>query len=909
MNLQILSHIFTKIVYKDLRTNIFHIVLSFSLFLGINSHALAQEVKSEGIKLNAKNQVDTINVKPVAAATELEQPNDTIKKPKKTVLDAIVKKSAKDFEKTDLNKKEITLYNEGQLIYNDIDLKAGIIVFNYGKDEVYAGRIKDKDGNYTQRPVFKQGNNVVEPDSIRFNTKTKKALVWNSRTTQQDFKLKAGVSKRINDSVYYMKKAIITTAEDIDDPEYYFNVQKVKLIPGQKVIAGVTNLVIEDVPTPLGLPFGYFPITSKAVSGFIIPSFGDTNNRGYFIQNGGYYFALSDNYDLTLLGDYYTNGSWGLRAESSYAKRYKFNGKFNLRLENQIFSEKGFPDYSKTRNYNIQWSHNQDAKANPYSRFTASVNMGSSRFFRNSLNQNNISAQLNNTLSSTVSYNKRFQSVPEVNLTVAATHTQNTNTQQINMTLPSVQVGVDRIYPFAKRDESKRGLIKNINLQYNFKAENRINTYDSLFFKPKMFEDAKSGFSHNIPLSTNFKVFKYFSVSASAVYNEVWQLKTIDKFYDSDLNKVVTKDVNGFESFRTYNFNTSIGTTVYGTFNFGEDKKIQAIRHTIRPSISYMYTPSFEQYYDTYALNASGTNYGDYTKFEGGLFGTPSLNNASNVGINIGNSFEAKVRDKDETKTEPKKVMLLNTLSLQTTYNIAADSLKLAPLRLVGGTALFDNKLNVNFGTTLDPYSIDSSGKRIEKWNIDNGGSLFRMTSANLMLSYSISSKDFQNKKDPSQENIDNQTAANGGRTDDLFGRAIDMADQRKSMFNENDNAENDSELYKLDIPWDLQFAYSVTYGNNNRENRIVSNSLMVNGNVDITPRWKVGASSGYDFANKGVTFTQLRFERDLLSWRMSFNWVPIGYNTSWGFFIGIRSSALSDIKWEKRSLPEQRLR
>lgn len=871
----------------------------------MTSPCLAQDGKNKSILLNAANQKDTVKKPTQKVETEAAVKKDSTKTNKKATLDAIVKKSAKDYEKVNLKKSELTLYNEAHLIYKDIDLQAGIIVFNFDKDEVYAGRIKDSLGNYSQYPVFKQGANEVQPDSIRFNTKTKKALVWNSRTTQQDFKIKAEVSKRVNDSVYYMKKARLTTSEDVDNPEYYFNIQKVKFVPGEKVVAGVTNMVIADVPTPLGLPFGYFPITSKAVSGFIIPSFGDTNNRGYFIQNGGYYFALSDYYDLTVTGDYYTNGSWATRFESSYAERYKYNGRVNVRFENIIYGERGYPDYSKTRNYNIQWSHNQDAKLNPYSKFSASVNMGSSRFFRNTLNLNNIGASLNNTLSSSVSYNKRFTTVPEVNLNITATHSQNTNTQRIDMTLPTLQANVDRVYLFAKRDESKRGLIKNLNIQYNLNAKNQYTTTDSLFFSNTMFKDqGKAGFSHNIPISTNFKIFKHFSVSTSATYNEVWQLQTIEKFYNSNTNRVENKTINGFETFRTYNFNASLGTTFYGTFNFGKDKKIQAIRHTVRPQISYSYLPSFDKYYDTYAIDASGTNYGDYTRFEGGLYGVPSLNQASNVGINIGNSFEAKVRDGD--KDEAKKVMLLNNLNLQTSYNLAADSLKLAPLRLVGGTAIFNNKLNINFGTTLDPYAIDNSGRRIEKWNIDNGGSLFRMTSANLTLGYAISSKDL--KGNPGQENINNQTAANGGRTDDLFGRAVDMADQRKSLFDKNKN-DNDSDLYNLDIPWDIQFAYSLTYGNNNRQNQIVTNSLMVNGNIDITPRWKVGASTGYDFANKGVTFTQLRFERDLLSWRMSFNWVPLGYNSSWGFFIGIKSGALSDIKWDKRSLPEQRLR
>ncbi|MCG2611565.1 LPS-assembly protein LptD [Flavobacterium sp. SM15] len=870
----------------------------------------SQENPSKSIRVPSEKQKDKINL----SANDLIKIADSTKtdsvKKKKPILEGIVKRKALDYEKIDQKKKQLTLYNQAELTYKDIELKAGIIVFDYEKNEVYAGRIKDSTGNFTQRPIFKQGSNVIEPDSIRFNTKTKKALVWNSRTQQGEFRVKAEVSKRENDSVYFMRNARFTTSEDIENPEYYFLARKIKFVPKKKVVAGFTNMVIADVPTPLALPFAYFPMTEKSVSGFIVPTFGDTQQRGYYLQNGGYYFALSDYYDLAVLGDYYTNGSYALRFESNYAQRYKFNGLVNVRFENQIFSERGFPDYAKSRQYNIQWSHNQDTKASPNSRFSASVNLGSSQYFRQSLNQTNIGSSINNNLSSSISYAKTFHTVPQVNLSLTATHSQNTNTEQIDMTLPTLQASVDRIFPFAPKDGIKKGFIKNINFQYNLRGENRIRTTDSLFFKSEMFRDAKNGFQHSIPISTNFKVFKHFSVTAGTNYNEVWQFKTIKKEYSATESKVVTSEVSGFESFRTYNLSASVGTTIYGTFNFGEDKKIQAIRHVVRPNVSYGYTPSFDRYYETYALDATGTTYADYTKFENGLFGTPGKGYANNIGMSLSNTFEAKIRDKDETKTEPKKVMLLNNLNFVTSYNIAADSLAWSPLRVSGGTNLFKDKLNLNFGTTLDPYAIDNSGRRTDRWNIDNGGSLFRMTSTNVTLNYSISSNDFSGKA--ATETGSEQTTLNGGRQDDLFGRGVDLSDQRQSLF-KKDNDENkekqSSEFYSLKIPWDLRLAYSLTYSNNNRENKVVGNSLMMSGNVDITPKWKMGFSSGYDFVQKGVTYTQLRFERDLLSWRMDFNWIPIGTYTSWGFFIGIKSSVLSDIKWDKRSLPDRRLR
>ncbi len=893
---------------KPLQRNLFYIVfLTIFLTFG-NTITHAQDIKKPIETFPPKNQTTTTETKEETPLTEVDTIKiDTLKK-KKPLLESKIRRKAVDYEKLDQKKKQITLYNKAEVYYDDIELKSGVIVIDYQKNEVYAGRIKDSTGQYTQLPVFKQGSNVIEPDSIRFNFKTKKALVWNSRTDQGEFKVKAAITKKENDSVYFMKGARFTTSEDVDNPEYYFITDRVKMVPGKKVVVGFTNMVIADVPTPIALPFAFFPITETSKSGIIIPTYNDSNLRGFSLQNGGYYFALSDYYDLAVLGDYYTNGSYGFRFQSGYGKKYRFNGNLNLRFENLVTSERGYPDYTKQKIYNIQWSHSKDGKSNPNSRFSASVNLGSSTYFRQSLNQINAGSELNNTLSSSISYSKTFNSVPQVNLSLTASHQQNTNTEAISMTLPTLQASVDRIYPFAKGDGLKKGIIQNINLQYNLRGENRISTYDSLFFKPQMFRDAKLGFQHSIPLSTNFKLFKHFSASSSINYNEVWAFKTIRKSYSDSDNKIIDTEVQGFDAFRTYSFSTGIGTTIYGTFNFGDKKRIQAIRHVMRPNISYGYTPSFAKYYDTYDPDGSGTIRKDYTRFEGGSFGTPGKNMSNNVSFSLNNTFEAKVTDRDTTKTEPKKIMLLNNLNMSTSYDISADSLRWSPMRISGGTQLFKQKMNVNFAATLDPYAINNSGQRINTWNMDNGGSLFRMTSANMTLGYSFSSKDMEGEND--EENTAGKR--NGGREDDLFGTNADLSDRRKSQFgddDEKDTAVKDSEFFKYELPWDMNLAYSLTYSNGKREKKITGNSLMVSMNTDLTPKWKIGVSTGYDFVQKGVTYTQLRFERDLLSWRMDFNWVPFGTNANWGFFIGIKSGVLSDIKWDKRSLPDRTLR
>jgi len=882
----------------------------------INTLSFAQDIPKKGKKIDRsiKDRVTRIDSIPILQPSEKIQ--DTIVtdsvKPKKELLETIVKYHAKDYTRFSNKRQKLYLYNEAKIDYGDMNITAGNIIIDYNSNTVYAKGITDTIEGYTQKPVFTQSGNVVEPDSIIFNTETQKALIYNSKTEQGEGTVISEITKKENDSVYFVKDAKYTTSKNLDDPEYYIKLRKAKIVPGKKIVTGLANLFIYDVPTPLGLPFGFFPQSEKQTSGVLIPTFGEQNNRGYFLQNGGYYFAINDYVDLAILGDYYTNGSYGVRIDNTYAKRYRFRGNVGFRYENLINSERGFSDYSTNTIYNLRWSHSQDAKANPSSRFTASVNLGSSTYYRQSVNQINTGAFLNNTLASSVSYSKTFQGEPQVNFSMTATHSQNTNTEIINMTLPTFQGSVGRVYPFAAKTGSKKGLIQNMNLQYNIRGENRIQTTDSLFFKKEMFDDAKAGFQHTIPLTTNFKLFKYFSASASTNFNEVWTFKTIDKTYDPIARETVTETVNGFDTFRTYNFSTSLGTTVYGMFNFekeeGADKKIKAIRHIIRPSISYNINPAFDKYYDSYeVVSADGltTNDVEFSRFEQGIFGTPNKNFSSSMGISVSNNLEAKVRDRDSTATEPKKIIILNNLNFSTSYNFAGDSLQWSPVRMSGGTQLFKNKMSVNFGATLDPYALDNNNRRANEFNINNGGSLFRLTGANLNASWSFSSKDGKdNKKKDSgiQENV-----RSGGRADDLFGVSEDYANQQiQSSRNKDDDTPSESYNYK--IPWNFRVAYAVNYSNSTRQNEISSHSLMFSGDIEISPKWSVGGSSGYDLKNAGFTYTQLRFERDLLSWRMNFSWVPFSNRSSWNFFIGIKSSILSDLKYEKRRQPDIQL-
>ncbi|MEZ4857722.1 MAG: putative LPS assembly protein LptD [Flavobacteriaceae bacterium] len=876
-------------------------------------------VTKGGVVFPVKEDTLTVNPKDTLTINPLEFNEivaDTVKVdsvlPSKEMLTDIVDYYGEDYVYLDKKTSKVYMYNKAFITYQTYRIDAGLIILDYNKNEVTAKGI-DSAGVYSQKPVFVEGSNKVEPDSIRFNFTTKKAIVYNSRTFQNEMNVLSEITKKENDSVYYLRNVKFTTAEDIENPEYYFYTRKAKFVPGKKVVTGLTNMYIADVPTPIGLPFAFFPMSDTRTSGFIFPIIGENNNRGFFFQNGGYYFALNDYVDLTVTGDYYTNGSYGLRLDSEYALRYKFRGSVSFRYENLINSERGFPDFTQSSLYNIRWSHNQDAKVNPSSRFSASVNLGSSRYLQQSINQTNNASQLVNTLSSSISYSKSFETEPQIQFTIAGTHSQNTQTEAISMSLPNFNGSVSRIFPFAPKIGVKKGVFQNINLQYNVVAENRIQTTDSLFFKKEMFEGAQMGARHSIPISTNFKVLKYLSFSLSTNYQETWVGKTISRSYDETANNgqgaVIQDTISGFDSYRTYGFSTGVGTTLYGTFNFGKDKKIQAIRHVMRPSIGYSISPGFQQYYDDYTIVSADPEVNDqvveYSRFENTLYGAPGKLYSSSMSMALSNTFEAKVRDRDTTATEAKKLILLNNLNFSTGYSFSADSLKWSNVQVTGSIPIV-KKLDLNFNGSLDPYALNNNNTRIDKFNIENGGSLFRLTNGNISFNYSFSSKDFE-KTEEEAEDFNSDTFRNGGRPDDLFGGAENTNDITPAT--KKDKKGLEKSWYQYDIPWDVRLAYTLTYSNGQRQNEISSQSLMMSSSVDLSPKWSVRVSSGYDFKNKGVTLTQLGFVRDLDSWTMRFNWTPIGArNTSWNFFIGIKGSILSDIKYDKRREADRNL-
>ena len=821
----------------------------------------------------------------------------------KEVIEGVLVHNAEGYSMQHVKNRTLTLYDKAHVTYTDIDLKAGYIFINYQKGTLLAKGITDSLG-YQQRPVFKQGYQESEQDSLLYNFRTKRALIYGVKTTQSGVITYSEKTKRVNDSTIYLRKLRFTTSKK-ENPDYYISTNKAKLVPGKKIIVGLSNLVLADVPTPVFLPFAYFPMSQKRTSGFIIPSWGDSSSYGFYLQNGGYYFAVNDYMDFTLLGDVYTNGRWGLQGESNYVVRYKYSGKLHASFENIVNSLKGFDDYSKSSNFNIRWSHSQDNKANPNARFAASVNLGSSKYYRESLNELNNSQFLTNTLSSSVSYYKNFLNSP-FSLNLTATHSQNTNTEQITMTLPSLQLNMDRIYPFTGKGGLKTNAFQKIGFNYSMQSEYRINTTDSLFFKPAMFRTAKTGMQHNMSANTNMKAFKYFTLSPSLNYKDVWAFNRIQKAYDPTSEMLISNTMNGFNRFHEYNFGLSLSTNIYGTFNLKKGR-LKAIRHTIRPTISYGYRPNFADQHNLKVQQSEDpTDLLTYSPFENNLYGQPSSGLSNAIGISVDNVLEAKVAPKDpDSDEEAKKITLLNNLNFSSSYNIAADSLQWQPVSVTAGTRFFKDKLTINMNATLDPYQIDNEGVQINKFNTG----LLRLTRIGTTANFSLSSKDFDKKStDKDSKGKTNASKSNNQEMPDLFGEKMNATNAfSQSLGGNSEDKDVKAKLYEAKIPWNITVAYAMNYSKSGLTST-TTNSLMFSGNLELSPKWKVGFSSGYDIQEQAFTFTRLNFSRDLDSWRLNFNWIPFGTNTSYTFFIGVKAAVLKDLKWDKRKQPDRLL-
>jgi hypothetical protein len=778
------------------------------------------------------------------------------------------------------------LYDGAKIEYGDIGLEAGIIVVDYAKKEVYAGRIPDSTGKLTQRPKFKQGKTETENDSIRFNFETKKAIVWNTFTREGEISLISSVTKKVNDSVNFFKDLKITTAEDIRNPEYYILAKRGKIVPGKKIVIGTSVMYIEDIPTPLVLPFGYFPLIQKRTSGILIPTWNESE-RGFGIQNLGLYLVLSRYADLAVLTDIYTNGSFGVTLRSNYKKRYAYNGRLNFKTEKIIFGEPGAPDYVRRNIWNFTWIHSKDPKSNPGYNFSANVNLGSSKYYRMSYNQQNIPNVLNNTFNSSINFSKRFRIIP-ANFSLTASHNQNVNTELMAMTLPDMYFKVDRLYPFAPKDKPKKNLLHRLYLDYTLNASNRLQIPESLFLKKEMWQKAQWGFSQRVPLATQFKLFKYFNFTPSASLKQVTYGQQIFKYWDPAANNGngAVKDtvIKKPASFTEWNFSTGFNTVLYGIFNFG-GKKIKAVRHTLRPNITFNYRPGFEKYKRYYQASNDPSDLREYTVFDGGMYGQPGFQPQSYLNFNLSNTFEAKIIDKTGKE---KKVSLIKNLNLSSYYNFKADSLKLGLINMSGRIEPVKG-LPLQLTGIFDPYAVDSSGKTYNAWAYTEKQGLLRLKTFRVSTSVRLSNDTFKK----------------------WFGKKTKISPTEFAGEKKQENSPPpeppEEGAYNNPVKWRLNLSYNFTYNNRTYQPQnpafkpVSPHTLNFQGNIEFSPGWSMGFNSGYDLVKKGLTYTVLNFRRDLKSWFMTFTWRPLPPYTSWYFYIGIKASVLRDIKYEKR--------
>lgn len=835
-----------------------------------------------------------------------------VKKISPEAIEKQVTYRADGYKRNDLIKKTSTLVKNAEVNYDNIRITADSIEFNMETRQVFATGIRDTSGVITGKPVLVVGSETYNADTLVYNFKTGRALVKVIATQQEDGLLRSRIAKMFDDQTTNIYRSTYSTCE-ADTPHFYINLPRAKVYPGKKIISGPGNLVLEGIPLPLFLPFGYFPIQTKRVaSGILIPKPHYEDGRGYALTDGGYYFALNNYFDLTLKGNIFTNGSWLSTVSSTYNKRYKFSGNFSFTYANNINGHKGLPDYRKQANYSIGWSFNQNPKARPGSTFSASVNMSSSGFDRN--NSYNINDHITTQRQSSISYSKTWTGTP-FNFSASMNHSQNIRGKHptVNLNLPKMNFNMSRIYPLKSRRQAGPGKwYQELSFSYSARADNQISTYDSLLFTNKVWDNMRSGFSHEIPVSFQLRPFRNFSITPSLSYSGVLYTQKINKTWDinyrdpetGQIRPVMVKDtVRGY--FYGHSINPSIGAgyspQIFGLFQFtNPDSRIRAVRHVMKPSVSFSYIPFLKGLStDMYRQVQSDTTgrMEEYSIFEGGLYGTPSLARKSgNIAFSLTNILEAKVFERNDTSGKPKNVKLIENFGISTSYNVFADSLNWSPVNMVMRTTLFQN-ISISAGGNFSFYALDSRGRQTGRFYYTDTKKPLRLTSLGMSLDFSLSDLlkgDESKRRSGSTTSSESRMAPAdtripaGGPAADSRGRS-----EAASLFDEYGYME-------FDIPWSMNVAYSLNYSKLFSSSQLTQ-TLRLNGNLSLTKKMNVTFNSGYDFTRKEITMTQIAVTRDLHCWDMSFSWIPNGYVKMWEFSIRVKAAVLSDLKYERR--------
>ena len=826
----------------------------------------------------------------------------------KDAIEMPITHTAKGYRMTDLINKKVYLVGEAEVHYEDIVLKADSIELNMETGIVFAIGRKDSTGKIVGSPDFKQGQEHFTAKELNFNFKTKKGRIIGTFTEQDQGFLHSEITKRMEDGSLNINRSTFSTC-DLEHPHFSVNFNKAKVIPGKKIISGPAYLVLEDVPLPLILPFGYFPIQKNRASGLILPKYGESQTLGYSLRDGGYYFVFNDYIDLSMTGTLYTNGTWLATASSTYRRLYKYTGNFSLSYANNISGHKGLSDYSKSSNYHIVWSYNQDEKSMPGSRFSASVNMSSSGFDRN--NSYNVSDHINTQRQSSISYSRNWQGTP-FNLSASLNHSQNVSNKTVSLNFPKVNFNVARIYPLkSKYSTGESKWYQELQFSYSAAIDNQINTRDSLLFTKAILNNMRSGFHHEAPLSFQLRPFQNFTISPQVMYSGVLYTQEINKrwvpnYFNSDLNKIVPTVIQ--DTIRGFFYGQAINPSISASFNpqlFGmyqfknPGSRLQAVRHIIRPSVSFSYIPVLKglttDMYKQVQIDTSGRK-SEYSIFEGNIFGTPSLSRRSgSLSFSLINIVEAKVFEKNDTTGKAKKIKIIDNFAINTSYNIFADSLRWSPVTMSYRTTLFEN-LNFAANSSFSLYGLDSKGNTINTFYYSQTKKLMRMTNLSATLDFDFGR--FFKKKDKNKSKTLNQGqsaakpagyAADSGNASDATSSTITGG----LPFDEYGYAQ-------FDVPWSMRVAYNFYYTKNLLK-PVISQTLALTGDVSLTKKTKITYTTGYDIARKQITMTSVGILRDLHCWEMSFDWIPTGYLKSWSFTIRVKAAVLADLKYDRK--------
>lgn len=837
------------------------------------------------------------------------QETDTLEfnSPANPVIDAPIVYSAEDSVIISLDGQKAFLYNKAKVTYQKIELTAYYIEIDFEARELYAEGVLDSTGTLVQKPIFKEGTEEAESETLRYNFKTQKGITTKVVTKQGEGFIHSERTKKITADVFFITRGKYTVC-DADDPHFYFHLSQAKVISNNKIVTGPAWMVLEDFPIyfPI-LPFGFFPVTSTYSSGILIPSYGEELNRGFYLQDGGYYWAASEYFDVSARGSIYTKGSWDGKFSTSYVKRYKYRGNLNFTYAKNKYGEKWLDTYSATKQFAFTWSHSQDAKANPSQQFSASVNFSTSGFDKQNSNLTSADNYLTTSKSSSITFSKRFDNTP-FNASVSLNHSQNSRDTTINLTMPELRLNMSKVYPFKSKNRvGPAKWYQDFGITYTGEIKNQISAKEYEVLNKSLVNDWGNGIRHSIPIALpGFNLFNYFNFSPGISYNEKWYFKKYSYEYRPGEpgnsiapQNVFAKVINGLNRVYDYSFNLSSSTNIYGNYvPLNPNSRISSIRHKMSPSIGFSYRPDFGAsrygYYQPVQVDETGKiQYLDVNR--NGIYGgSPGQGASGSITFSLSNSVEMKVldaprsssrqvqTDEEGNETDNKasaekynKVKVIDDISFRTSYNLIADSMNLSDISISARTTI--KGVSVNAGGVVSPYVLTENGP-INKftWNEKRGlDRLGRLTRANLSFGMQFRSKQGRKAAD------DNRALIEGD------GKILPG---------------NYSDYVDFNIPWDFSYDYSFTYSGPRRpgEKGKITQTLGLRGSLSLTEKWRMSTNTNFDIMARQFSFTQFNVTRDLHCFQMSFNFVPFGYRKSYNFLISARSSILKDLKLTK---------